>query len=54
MASRRSRQGGGVRLKAGVVHGVNPVAPAREDFPVKPLLMPLPCHFNVQQQAGSV
>lgn len=48
MASWGSRQGGGVALKAGVVHGVNPVAPAREHFPVKPLeVMALPCHLSV-------
>lgn len=54
MASRRSRQSGGVVLKEGVIQGLSPVAPAREHFPVKPLVMALPSHLSVQQQAGSV
>lgn len=54
VASRRSRQGGYVALKEGVVHCMNPVAPAREHFPVKPLIMALPCLLSVQQQAGRV
>lgn len=54
MASRRSRQSGGVALKEGVIHGVSPVAPVRERFPVKPPVMAFPSHLSVQQQAGSV